>query len=234
MIFSEYKYKIELHSHTSPASRCGRAAPDESVRLHKAEGYSGLVISNHLLPMDLENEGGIHEIIDRWYEDFSRAKEEGDRIGLSVILGAELRFPQSGTDYLIYGIDRGDLYEILPHLATSFGEFRANWHSDHSLVIQAHPCRAGCVPAEPDLIDGVEAFNLHPSHNSHTAECAAFARRVGKIVTAGSDFHKPWEIAMGGIRTKTLPRDSFELAELLRSRDFLLDLGGIAALPEIT
>ena len=33
------------------------------------------------------------------------SKARGDELGLDVILGAELRFPENDNDYLVYGID---------------------------------------------------------------------------------------------------------------------------------
>ena len=54
-----------------------------------------------------------------------------------------------------------------------------------------------------------------------------------KIVTAGSDFHEinvGYE-AVAALRTKTLPNDSFELAKILKSGDYLFNVAGSIIIP---
>ena len=48
------------------------------------------------------------------------------------------------------------------------------------------------------------------------------------IKTAGSDFHHKGKGHEGvsALRTKTLPKDSFELAKILKSGDYLFEIGG--------
>ena len=44
---AEYRYKIELHAHTSPVSGCSHIPPAEIVRRLADKGYHAVAITNH-------------------------------------------------------------------------------------------------------------------------------------------------------------------------------------------
>ena len=80
----------------------------------------------------------------------------------------------------------------------------------------------------PELLDGAETFNLHPGHNSRIGIAVRYAAENGlKITTAGSDFHHPdrGHEAVSALRTKDLPKDSFHLAKILKSGDYIFEVG---------
>ena len=228
----QYKYKIEMHCHSMPASACGEFTPEE-VRTSAEHGYSGIVLTNHFMRKCICDGESDAEYVDRYLEDYYRARREGERIGLEVILGLELRVCANSNDYLIYGdISREDAIRMIGAADGTLEHFRELVPpSEDKLLIQAHPCRHGCMRAEPDLLDGVEVLNLHPRQKGATSFAAKFAREVGGVITSGSDFHHPGTAGMGGIYTAALPRSGAELVAVLRSGDYLLDIGGIPALP---
>ena len=41
----KYRYKIEMHAHSSPASPCGVFEPEEVIRLYAECGYNGIVLT---------------------------------------------------------------------------------------------------------------------------------------------------------------------------------------------
>ena len=41
------RYRYEIHCHTSEASKCGRLAAADLVRLYKKIGYTGVIITDH-------------------------------------------------------------------------------------------------------------------------------------------------------------------------------------------
>ena len=43
-------------------------------------------------------------------------------------------------------------------------------------------------------------------------------------MTAGSDFHHDGGEGMAALRTKVMPRDSYELADILRNGDYALEI----------
>ncbi len=48
-LLSQYKYRIELHAHTSPASACSEISPKEMVRIYKNLDYDAVTITNHFI-----------------------------------------------------------------------------------------------------------------------------------------------------------------------------------------
>ncbi len=230
-LFKEYKYKIEMHCHSNPASPCADFSPEEVVNIYSEIGYDAIVLTNHLnygLMKDGESE---EEYVDRYMEDYCRAAEAAGKTGITLIYGIEARFPENSNDYLVYGVDGKETRNLFPNLKTGLSDFRKKYRNDRMVFIQAHPCRHGCLRMEPSLLDGAEVINLHPHHNSMPGFAAKYAEEVGGIIVSGSDFHHPGTAGLGGIYTKTLPEDTFELAEILRSGDYLLNLGGLPVVP---
>lgn len=222
----EYGYRIELHAHTSPASGCSDVTPREMAEIYHSLGYNGLVVTNHFQYKEERNKA---EYIDAFFADFEETKRIAEPLGLRVYLGAEIRFTENHNDYLIYGVDRKMLEEIYDLLPFGIEYFRKNYSMPDSLFIQAHPMRDKMESVDPALLDGVEAYNLHPSHNSRVGRVAVWCRKNGlDIIIAGSDFHHTGRGDEGlcALRAKFMPADCFELAALIRSGDYLLELGG--------
>ena len=233
---AEYNYKIEPHAHTSPVSPCGEASPKEVVRIYKELGYDAICITNHFFLWLFENQDiyqnlSKEEKIDRYLADFYEAKLEGDKLGINVILGAELRFPENENDYLIFGVDRDDLLKIYDHLSDGVENFRKNLNLPNSVFIQAHPFRSPSTPADASLLDGIETFNLHIGQNAKIPLAVRYAKENNVNITlAGSDFHYPGTGNAGAtaLLAKTLPCDTFELADILKSCDYIFEIGGNA------
>ena len=100
-------YKIEPHLHTTHVSRCGRLEAKEIVAGYKAAGYSALIVTDHFNRTTFEHLGidpaGKSDRIGAFLEGYRRVREEGERQGLRVFKGAELRFDECENDYLLYG-----------------------------------------------------------------------------------------------------------------------------------
>ncbi len=228
-----YPYRIELHAHTKPTSICSEISPKEMVDIYKSLGYSAVVITNHFSCFEMDM--GKDEYIDFFLNDFYETEKYGKEQGLKVYLGAEIRFTENYNDYLVFGLNKkmlGEIYDLLP-----FGieNFRKTYSMQDSVLIHAHPKRKSATKISPYLVDGVEAFNMHPGHNSAIGLAALYAKKEDhKIITAGSDFHhldREHE-GLGAIRTKYIPKDSFDLAKLLRERDYLLEVArGMIVIP---
>ena len=224
----EYPYRVELHAHTSPASPCGDATPEELVQLYIDAGFDAVVITNHYAHVtfgDLSREA----FVETQTADYERAVKAAEGTKLKVYLGVEVRFDENNNDYLLYGVDAEILGKVYDYLDKGLAAFRENVKLPGSVLIQAHPFRNGCVPADGKLLDGVEVFNMHPNHNSRPILAGLYSREQSlSLVTAGSDFHhlEPGHVANSALRCRELPKDSFALAELLKSEDFILEIGG--------
>ena len=62
----------------------------------------------------------------------------------------------------------------------------------------------------------MEAVNRHDVHANHNDWAVTYGRRYGLRLTGGSDCHHLADVARGGIEADWLPKDSMELARLLR------------------
>ncbi len=226
----QYKYKIELHAHTSPASGCADLAPCDVIDRYADIGFDCIAITNHFYKMTLERlttGTSKEDEIEAYLKDFHEAKKRGEERGIKVILGAELRFKsQNDNDYLIFGIDEKDLFDIYDYLDGTYEDFYRAYKNDKNFLIQAHPFREGLERADADCVDGVEGFNLHPNHNSGVALSTKFGKDNQKIIVAGTDFHHEGHQGLANIRTVSCPCNSFELAEILKNDDFLLETMG--------
>lgn len=223
---SIYKYRIELHAHTTPASSCSEITPHELVEIYKSIGYSAVVVTNHF--MYQHNGREKEEYINSFLEDFRQTEKYGKELGIRIYLGAEIRFTENYNDYLVFGVDQKileDIYDYLPH---GIENFRRNYTMPDSVFIQAHPMREGLERVDPALLDGIEVFNMHPHHNSRVGLAMVHARENRHfIVTSGSDFHHPNvnHEGLAAIRTTYLPENTFSLAKLLKEGDYLLEIG---------
>ena len=143
-------------------------------------------------------------------------------VGIRVYKGAELRFDECDNDYLLYGWQDELLRDMPRNLQMSVVEFSKLAREAGALLIQAHPYRKKCTPAIACYLDGVEVINAHPRHESHNDWAKAYAEQFGLIQTAGSDCHQTPDIARSGILSDTLPADTFEFADLIRSGNYTL------------
>ncbi|MBE6611284.1 MAG: PHP domain-containing protein [Ruminococcaceae bacterium] len=227
---AEYRYKIELHAHTSPVSGCSHIPPAEIIRRLADKGYHAVAITNHF---SYDNQFmKAEDPVAVYLADYYAAKEAGEAIGMKVYLGAEYRFTENSNDYLVYGVDETFLRETLHCHDMGFAAFYERYHGDDRLILQAHPFRPGLVRAPSDHMDGIEAFNMHPNHNSHVAEAARWAKEQAiPILTIGTDLHDPGHEGLCATRTKTLPETTAELIALLRSQDYLMEIAGCPLLP---
>ena len=118
-----------------------------------------------------------------------RTAKECDKLGLSVILGVEIRFPESERDYLLYGVDEMFLYRH-PFLYDTTPQAFYGTFCDEVLIIQAHPFRnyefihEGCI-------HGLEIVNGNPRHANRNDRALQYALDNPDLFRlCGSDTHR--------------------------------------------
>ena len=231
----QYPYRMELHAHCSPASPCGDLPPEEVVRIFHEAGYSGLALTNHLFPALSQQILGVmdkEKYLRMYLDNYHAAREAGEKLGMKIWLGAELRWCSQGdSDYLIYGVDEAMIREIYDYLDADPETFVRDCKSEKSFFIQAHPFRNGCTALNAELLDGVEVFNMHPGHNSRPAITAHHYKDSGLRVIMGTDYHHPGHHDLCATRMAALPQDSFELAAMLKQGDYVMEVGSSIILP---
>ncbi len=226
---NDYKYKTELHAHTSPVSPCGDFEAEHVIKLYSEIGCDSVVITNHLCPWARETE--IDEFTKHYLSDYYRAVEAGQKLGVNVILGFELRFTENHNDYLIYGVCPEDVRMAYEYLDAGIERFYKDCKNDKNVIIQAHPFRKSCVLAPIGSTDGIESFNMHPGHNSAVSLAAQYARQHDLLATGGTDFHHANHQGLCITRSRECLRDSYDVARLIRSRDYMLDISGSIVFP---
>ena len=219
--FSEYKYKIELHAHTKPASPCSEVTSERLVSAYADLGVDGVAITNHFVDYVIGNQDK-NTFCDNYLKDFYNAKNAGERLGVKVYLGMEVRFPEYCNDYLVFGVDENDVRQVFSYIFGDYISFYKAFKNDKNVIIQAHPFRDNMVLQSDEYLDGIEVFNMSKGHNSRNELSKSYADARPKFIkTCGSDFHREGDEGRGIILTKTLPDDSFGLAEILKKRDYL-------------
>ena len=216
-------YKTELHAHTKPVSACSDIEIVDLVRIYKENGYDSVCVTNHFLT-DMQGETSEDKV--KWYaEGYYNALEEGKRLGINVILGAEVRFTENFNDYLVYGICPEDLIKIYELLPYGIDNFYKEFKNYKNIIIQAHPFRNGMERADVKSLDGIEVFNMHPNHNSRVSLALKHAEENNLLVTCGSDFHHYGQECLCGILTEKPVVDSYELAEVLKKGEYKISIG---------
>ena len=230
-MFDKYKYKTELHAHTSPASTCSEIPPQQLVEIYKSNGYDSIAVTNHFTFSSL-NGDDADSYFNRFLEDFYCCREYGEKANLNIIFGAEIRFSENRNDYLIYGICPEDMNDIKKLLDIGIDEFYKNYKNDRNIIIHAHPFRDSASLVSPASLDGIEAFNMHPNHNSRVALATKYAREHNLIPVCGTDFHHPGQECLSAIFTKEKIIDSYQLAKVIKSQDYIMEVGGYKLLSD--
>lgn len=223
---SAYPYRIELHAHTKPVSPCSEIPAADLVQRYLDQGFHAVVITNHF---NLDYLLGLpkEEALAYYLADYEQTVKAAEGTGLQILLGTEIRFNEHTNEFLIYGVDRQILSECYDYLDKSFSAYRADVSLPNSVLVQAHPFRDRNVPREPELLDGIEVFNMHPGHNSRVAQAAKLAASTESFVkTVGTDFHHATHEGLCALRVRELPKDSFDLASILRAGDYVFEIGG--------
>jgi predicted metal-dependent phosphoesterase TrpH len=217
-------YLYELHSHSCEVSPCGDVKAEDVIALYKAEGYQGLVMTDHYHHEFFSSLDDIpwERKAEKFLKGYRLARAAAEPFDFDVFLGFEIRFTDSGNDFLVYGIDEEFIFSNpmlykydLPHLNKVVKAYPG------VLIIQAHPFRKGCKPPEDlRLIDGIEIFNGNPRHDSRNNLATELARDNDLIKISGSDFHSIEDLGKGGIRFSKRVKTSKELVEALNNSKY--------------
>jgi len=229
-IMREYPYKTEMHAHTLPVSRCSQVEAEKLVELYKAQGVDTVVLTNHFLASEFGNRTKDEAVAFymQAYRDLYRCAQEN---GMQAVLGVEIRFAEDPNDYLVYGVEEADIPVMYDYLYKDIDTFYKAFKNERNVILQAHPFRNGQHRVERSCVDGIETYNLHPNHNSRVALGVAYARAQGMLISGGTDFHEPGHEALCLIRTRERMENSFQVAQMLKSRDFVFEVRGNIILP---
>lgn len=219
-------YRIETHLHTVHVSKCGWLTAPELIKGYKEADYHGIVVTDHFNRTTFEylniDPAAPGDKVGPFLEGYRRMREEGEKAGIRIYKGAELRFDESENDYLLYGWPDDLLSDPEAIFRMGIAAFAPLARAAGALIVQAHPYRGKCTPAIACYLDGIETRNMNFRHDSRNDRALEYARLYDLIETSGSDCHRTEDIALGGILTEELPADSMAMADLIRSRNYQL------------
>ena len=219
-------YKIETHLHTVHSSRCGHLDAETLVRRYLEKGYHGIIVTDHFNRYNCDWRGADYgrseHAAELFLESYRRLLEAAAPYGMKIYKGAEIRFDGSDNDYLLIGYPDRLLYDADRIFRDGLAAFSRRCRQTNALLIQAHPYRCACTPADPRYLDGVEVLNQNHDWDNQNPRALAFAQANGLLQTSGSDCHTPDQIGNGGIIADILPEDDNALLALLRSGKYTL------------
>ena len=222
----EKLFRIETHLHTAESSSCGFVSAADFVDRYHLLGYDGICVTDHLhedFVSSLNCKNDWNACMDLFLAGYKRARKQGEKVGLNVMLGAEVRFPgPDGSDYLIYGIDE-EFLRTNPYLFRSNPSDFFKRYGDEILIIQAHPFRNGNEFVFPDCIHGIEIANSNPRHNNHNEKAFELSKAHPELyLLGGSDAHREGDISSGWMLFKEPVTSSREFREAVRRNDYFL------------
>ena len=225
----EFRYKMDLHVHTEEVSRCGNVGAAEVVARYRLAGYQGLVITDHYYKMYFDKLGDLswEEKMKCFLTGYHVAKEAGEKLGMTILLGMEIKFDEDPNDYLVYGFDEGFLIEH-PYLnELSVEEFVVFARKYQLMIVQAHPFRKGMTQQFTPLLDGVEIYNGNRRHQSRNHMAKELQVALGLLGISGSDFHETEDLALGGVAFQKKITDMHQLIDTLKNQDFVMIEEGV-------
>lgn len=216
------KYLFEMHAHTAETSPCSNIKASALVKEYKENGYSGVVITDHVGDWGFSNiTGSWKKKIDYFVRGYEAAREAGDKLGITVLFGAEIAISHPYQDYLVYGIDSDFLYKHINIHKYSVQKLYELIQEENALLIVAHPFRGKYTDHNPAYLNGAEVFNSNPRNESNNTEALKWANENNLIKTAGSDYHEYIDIA-SGVLLNECPNDICDFVKILKSREYEL------------
>lgn len=219
-------FKIETHLHTCHSSACGQMTAREIVDAYVEAGYSGLILTDHynrdtfhFLNVD---PAGDTDRLAAFLTGYRELVRVGEKRGLKVYRGAEVRFDGSWNDYLLYGYSDQLLQDPEAVFTMGVERFYELVKADGALLIHAHPYRNGGQPTTAAALDGVEVLNANHHHDNRNDLALSFAQQHQLLQTSGSDCHCTNHVGTGGILVEKMPENDAELVALLRSGNYKL------------
>lgn len=221
------KFKTELHVHSAEVSNCSRVSSETIVENYVKNGYTALVLTNHMSRFTYKNKRFDHSG-DSWdkkvdyfisgYEKLCVAAEGK----LTVLLGMELRSNLDENDYLVYGVTENFIRENPKMMDEKLQNIVEKCHNAGCLFIQAHPFRNNIKIINPDILDGIETFNGHIQHEARNDIADMWANKYSLIKTSGTDYHEEAHIISGGIETDEPVTSNKQLISILKNGDYTL------------
>ncbi|MBR5520163.1 MAG: hypothetical protein IKU55_05550 [Clostridia bacterium] len=219
-------YLFDTHVHTAGVSRCAHLTAEETVDIYADLGYSGFCVTNHYSEDTLYNdiqEPTWEKTIEVYQRGYYQAKEYGAKRGLTVLFGMEMHISDyERNEYLVYGLTPEFVAANKDLWKYSLAELKGILEANNGMIFQAHPFRNNMVLSPAQYLDGIEAYNGNPRHNSRNDYAIMTAKTLGYGMVSGSDSHDPGDAGHGGLAFFECPKTEEDFVRILRSKRYAL------------
>lgn len=220
------EYLYDPHTHTKEVSRCGWMPAEDVISLYHDRGYTGIAVTDHLHESyisSLDCRDDWQACVSNYMQGYRLSFEKGKSLEMDVIFGAEIRFPENGRDFLVYGIDE-DFLRRNPYLHRLGHQAFFEKFGDEVLIIQAHPYRGFDEAGEgiqSQWLHGVETLNANVRHDNGNERAEELSRNNPHLRRmCGSDTHRPGDEAQVAMVFNKKVRDSFEYKAAIESGEY--------------
>lgn len=227
--------KFLMHCHTDGRSPCGQNKPDELIRVAKEHGYRGVVVTDHFMEHlfnEYYTEATHEEKLERFLAGYRSVRAEGEKEGITVLLGMELNPSEYNrpdlvgypvVELLTYGLTEEFLYRH-PHIYSyPHSEIFRLANENGFLLIQSHPFRTPTHLGDTRYLHGIEVYNAHPYVDSHNELAQAEAKEHPDwVLTAGDDFHRYDMCGNAGLYLPDWVDSNEALVRALKAKDYEL------------
>ena len=180
--------KIDPHTHSSGVSICSGVTVEEIIDDKIANGYQGIVLTNHC-QKHYYPESEHSAYIERVIAEYKKAKAYGEKKKFLVLLGLEVSiFEPAYNDWLLYGVSEEILRKSPCLYSLTQRELFEFCQNNGVVLVQAHPFRNSGW-GEREFMHGVEV-NCSGGDIDKAEMVIARAKENGFLVTAGSDYHR--------------------------------------------
>lgn len=202
---TDMKYLYETHCHTSVMSQCSQLAPQQMTELYLANGYTGVIVTEHFLNGNTwlnYNEyknASYEDRVKRFCEGYGEVARVANASGLDTFFSLEYSY--NGTDVLIYGMDEAKLLAFPEILTLGPNELCKQLKGTEYLAAQAHPYRVDWYIPYTRIFDGVEGMEVYNACRNDLCNGLAeyYAGACALVRTAGSDIHRASQPVLGGM-----------------------------------
>lgn len=184
---------IDLHNHSSESSQCSKIDGAMMARRYvDRPDIQAFCTTDHLSRRNLTHlapEGATWGSVVEGLCRGHQAAVDAARGEMCVFFGFE--YGIGYNDFLIYGLSPNELVQMDFLFAFDDAALaRLKQVSPSVAIIQAHPFRARCCVAAPELLHGVEVYNGMFFHDNENARARKFARETRLPGTGGTDCHE--------------------------------------------
>lgn len=221
---------FDMHVHSAKGSPCASITSEEIATKYKEKRFDGIVLTNHLSKWSMVNHHKLDypDFCKLIYESFLEVKEFGDKVGLTVLFGQELKLACTGSnDYLVYGVSYEQMLEYGDMMDWTPEKLKEASDSDGFVFYQAHPFRDHMKIVNPMYLYGLEVFNgghdtKNPWEDQRNDIAKLWADKYGLRKIAGSYCHTVDKVGMAGVNFMLEIRNNDDLLSALRDNNYYL------------